>query len=358
MKIVNKLNMPVFSHFIAIIVAGFLLSACEQDVNQAKKTKNRSHRVNTVTVKPENTLIERRFNAVLVAPNTIKISNQIAGTLISMPYRPGAQVKKNEVLIRIDDSLTRAEYNKASASLDKAKQDLSRIERLLPSQLASAEELSIAQTDLKLAQAEVTLKKIQLERSTIEAPFSGVISERHFEPGDSVTPNTHLLTLVDNSELIARSAIPETYLTLIKTGQQVQLNIPALSYQLDARIKTIFPTVDSKTQQIPIEVSFNDQGKKLYPGLFAEVIINSSKDNIILIPVNAVQYDSQGSWVYTVDKSEKAVKTNIKTGKNIGSRMEIVGGLQTDDIVITKGFVGLSPGKKVTSVSNTRDITK
>lgn len=343
--------MHYFSLFIAIVLTGLLLSSCDNDTDNTKKRKNRSHLVNTVQIKPENNLIKRRFNAVIDAPNTIKISNQIAGTLLKISHRPGTLVKKGDILIKLDDSLTKAEYQKALASLDKAKQDLNRINKLLPRQLASAEELSAADTDLKLAKAEVTLKKIQLERSTIKAPFSGVISERNYEPGDSVVSNTHLLTLVDNSNLIAKSAVPEAFLASIKINQKVKLDIPALSYQFDGHISSIYPTVDPNTQQVSIEISFEHEKQKLYPGLFAEIEISQKINNSILIPVNAVQYDTQGSWVYTVNSDKKANVTRITTGRNIGNKIEIKDGLVEGNILITRGFVGLRPGKKVSSKS-------
>jgi len=354
MKIKNKFNMPYFSLIIAFTLTGILLSGCDDTAETAKKRKNKPHQVNTVIAKAQDSLIERRFNATINAPNTVNISNQIAGTLLEIPHRPGAKINQGDILIKLDDSLTRAEYQKALASLDKAVQDLARIKKLLPRQLASAEELSSADTSLKLAKAEVTLKKIQLERSIIKAPFSGVISQRLLEPGNSVVTNTHILTLVDNSNLIAKSAVPESYLLSLKKGRKVSLNIPALSYQLNAFISTIYPTVDQKTQQIPIEVRFEHKDKNLYPGLFAEIIISEKINNAILIPVNAVQYDTKGAWIYTLDNKGKAQIKRITTGRNINNKIEILTGLTDGNTVITKGFVGLRPGKKVVSIQADR----
>ena len=343
--------MQYFRLIIAITVTGLSLSACDGDGDISKNRKSHPHQVNTIVIKPENSQVERYFNGVIAAPNTIKVSNQIAGTLISIPHRPGATVKKGDVLVKLDDSLTMAEHQKALASLDKAKQDFVRIKKLLPRQLASAEELSAAETDVKLTKAEVTLKRIQLERSTIKAPFSGVISERNFEPGDSVVSNTHLLTLVDNTNLLAKSAVPESFLAAIKLEQKVKLNIPALSYQFDAYISSIYPTVNPNTQQVSIEIGFKQDKQKLYPGLFAEIKISEEKFNSILIPVNAVQYDTKGSWVYTVNPDGKTKVTRITTGRNIGNKIEITKGLVLGNVVITRGFVGLRPGKKVISKS-------
>lgn len=338
---------------------GALLSGCDEEPSKASKSKkSRQHLVNTLTVTPQNSFIERRFNATISAPNTIRISNQIAGTLIEIPYREGTRVKKGDVLVHLDDSLTRAEYEKAIASHEQAQLNYDRTLKLVPRKLASDEEISAARTELKLAKAELTLKKIQLQRSTIKAPFDGVISQRLYEPGDTVSINTHILTLVDTSHFIIKSAVPESYLGYVRQGMDVEIKVPALDYVFDAKVTTIFPTVDSTTQQIDIEASTHQTGWQLYPGLFAEMIIKQKIENAILVPVNAVQYDNKGIWVYTLDKNNKAKVRLVKTGVNINEKIEIKEGLSDGDIVITRGFVGLRPGKQVSVANTIADTSK
>ena len=334
---------------ITIITTGILLSACDQSPAPSSKRKPRLHLVSTEVLKLESSTIKRRFNALIIAPKTIKISNQIAGTLINMPFRAGTSVKKGDILVDLDKSQTFAEHLKALANLEKATQDLNRIKKLAPKQLASAEQLSEAITDKKLAEVEVTLKAIQLNRSSIKAPFDGVISERFFEPGDTVSINTQLLTLVDKSNLIVKSAIPESFVSHASDNKKVKINIPSLSLHLDGKVKTLYPTVDTNTQQIKIEVSFNNSDINLFPGQFAELVIPFKTEEMILIPVNTVQYDTNGTWVYTLNSEHKAQQTRITTGKNLNNKIEIINGLTNGDILITKGFIGLSPGKKVTT---------
>ena len=345
---------PIHRFFLALIVSGIFLTGCEDDKSANKKPKQHAQLVHSFSIKAEDSSLQRRFNAVIEAPNTIRISSQIAGMIMHMPHREGKQVKQGELLVQLDDSLTKAEYQKAIASLEKAKLDFQRTRKLVPRKLASDEELSAAQTNLKLAKAELTLKKIQLDRSLINAPFDGVISQRLFEPGDTVTANTHLLSLFDTSNFVIKSAVPESFLSFIKRGQAVQVLIPALNKQLNASIQTIFPTVDPKSQQISIEARFNKDASPLYPGLFAELVIKQTITNAILIPVNAVQYDTEGSWVYSINKQGKSAKTRIQTGQNINNTILVTNGLKPGDKIITKGFVGLRIGKKVKPVNTNK----
>lgn len=341
--------MQYFKASIAILISGLLISGCDQAASPSAKAKSRPHQVSTEQLKLESSLFERRFNALIIAPNTVKISNQIAATIITMPYRAGSTVNKGDILVQLDNSLTKAEHLKALASLEKATQDLQRIKKLIPKQLASAEELSAATTEKKLAQANLTLKAIQLDRSIIKAPFSGVISNRLFEPGDTVPVNTQLLTLVDKTKLIVKSAIPESFISYISINKDVVIKVPSLALSLNGKITTIYPTIDSHTQQISVEVSFSSNDSQLIPGQFAELTIQHKTKEKILIPVNAVQYDTNGTWVYSVDSDQKAQQSWITTGKNLNNKIEVTNGLKPGDIIITKGFIGLRPDKKITS---------
>lgn len=345
--------MRYFRLAIAIITTGLITLGCTQDASDSAGRKNKAHRVTTVSLTAESGQLERRFNALIVAPNTITISNQIAGSIVKMPFRAGAVVKKGDVLVQIDDSLTKAEYKKAQANLEKARQDLNRIKKLIPRQLASAEQLSAASTDKKLAEAELTLKSIQLNRSLIKAPFSGVISQRFFEPGDTAAINKPLLTLVDNQHLIVKSAIPESLIANVSVGKEVKVKIPSLSLLRDAKISTLYPTVDSTTQQVSVEAAFDTLNDPLlpalFPGQFAELIISYQSASHLLVPVNAVQYDTKGAWVFRLDKDNKSEKTRISTGKNINNKIEVNSGLNVGDIIVTHGFVGLRAGKKVST---------
>lgn len=343
------MNMRYLLHLTTIVITALLIISCDQDSTTASKQKSKAHLVATEELKLESSTIKRRFNAHIFAPNTIRVSNQIAATIMSMPFRAGDVVSKGDVLIQLDSKLTKAEYLKALANLEKATQDLNRINKLIPKQLASAEQLSTTITDKKLAEAEVTLKKIQLDRSIIKAPFSGVISQRFFEPGDTAPLNSHLITLVDHHQLLAKSAIPESFVAYVPVNKAVRIKIPALSLTLDGMIKTLYPTVDSSTQQITIEVSFSDIKTQLFPGQFAELIIPYETTKKILIPVNTVQYDTKGTWVYTVDTKNNAQQTRITTGQHFNSKIEASSGLSNGDTLITKGFIGLRIGKSITT---------
>lgn len=164
--------------------------------------------------------------------------------------------------------------------------------------------------------------------------------------------NSQLLTLVDNENLIVKSAVPESLISSISIGSDVKIQIPALSRELDGQISTIYPTVDANTQQITIEVSFNKKQNTLYPGQFAELVINRLMPESILIPVNAVQYDTNGAWVYSVDEKNIAHQTRITTGLNINNKIVVKSGLIAGDTIITRGFVGLQSGKKVSTTDS------
>lgn len=324
------------------------MSGCSDDTTPAEKKKDRPQRVETVITQLEPVSEERRFNATVQAPNTIRITNQVAGLIMELPVRAGSEVKKGDLLVQLDDSLTKAEYQKARASLGKAQQDLKRISNLAAKQLASAEELATATTALKLAEAEATLKETQLKHSRISAPFDGVVSQHFYENNDTAAVNSHILTLVDMKHLIVKTSVPESMLAWIQPADPCKVIIPASALVLDSTIQTIYPTVDTATLQITLELSLAPGSHKLYPGQFAEAVISSRVTERLLLPVNAIQYDSKGPWVFVV-VNDKAMQQRVTIGQHFGNQIEVISGLQPGMSVITRGFVGLRPGKKVAS---------
>lgn len=357
MKPINILIKIPKQALITFFITGLLVSGCSESSDSEKKKKSRPHKVETITTDYEKVSIERKFNAVIHAPQTVRISSQVAGTIIKLPFREGSIVKKGDLLVQLDDSLTKAEFNKAKASFDKANLDLKRLQNLNSKKLISDEELAVASTELKLAEAEVTLKRTRLKQSSILAPFNGVISQRNHEPNDTASVNSHILTLVNNTQLIAKTSIPEALLASVKTGNTGKVMIPSLSLELDSKIKSIYPTVNPETQQVTIELSLATNNQTLFPGQFAQAVIQTTPENLILIPVNAVQYDTKGAWVFLADNNKAKIQ-RITEGRHFDNKISVSKGLSPGQVIIIRGFVGLKnnkPIKIINALSNKKE---
>ena len=246
----------------------------------------------------------------------------------------------------------------AVATRRQARVDLKRLESLVPRKLASDDELARARTALELAKAEEALLRTRLGRTVIQAPFEGVISERLREPGDVVPLHSHILTLVDPSSLKARVEVSETALAGIASGTPVKMRIDALGDQLhDGEVLRVHPTIDPETRHGTIEVSLKPAPPGALPGQFCRIVLESHAIDRRSVPISALRRDMQGEYVFRVGAEGDARRIAVQTGLQFGDRIEIIEGLSIGDQVVTKGFLGLSDGKRVRAVNARKTST-
>jgi RND family efflux transporter MFP subunit len=332
------------------------ISACNQITGADKKpaegksvrAKRPAHAIETVIVSRQAISIKRTLTGTLEAPRTVHIHTEQSGRIIELPYYEGDRVNKDAVLVKLDDALLRANLAKAIASRKQAELDLKRLKRLVPSKLASEDELARASTSLDLAIAEESLQRTLLSRTIIKAPYDAIISERLKEPSDIVAVNEHILTLFDPKLMTAAIQVPEQLHGRVATGDSVKMRIDSLGdSSFAARILRIHPVIDPNTRQGTIEVRVDPVPVSARPGQLCRVTLETAETPRRLIPLNALQFDAKGSYVYRVSEDSKALRTAVTIGLQIGESIEIIDGVEDGDEIVSKGFLGLKSGKTV-----------
>ncbi|MCG6886702.1 MAG: efflux RND transporter periplasmic adaptor subunit [Proteobacteria bacterium] len=313
--------------------------------------------VEIVTVVRSPLQANRIVTGSLEAVTRVRLFSEEAGKIIELPYQPGDTVEKDALLVRIDDSLIRAELNKADANLKQAEVDAQRLRTLSKKKLASEDELARAQTAVTLAKAEVKLLETRLAHTRIKAPFAGIISERFYEPGDVVAVNSHILSLVDPTKIKVVVMVSELLLANIKPDDTLRIRIDALGEEYyTATVARIYPTIDPNTRKGYLEARLRDLPAGARPGQLCRVTIDTETTPRRNLPFTAIRHDSQGEFVYRLTPDDKVESVRVQTGILFGNQIEILEGLKVGDRVVVKGFIGLREGKKVIPV-NTKPAT-
>lgn len=288
----------------------------------------------------------------LRARRSVRLHSQEEGRVEALPVFAGDAVKAGALLVRLDDRLLRAEFNKAEATRQQAAQDLTRLQRLVERKLISEDELLRAKTALRVAEAEESLLKTRLGYATINAPFDGIVSERKVEPGDAVPKFAHLLTLVDPQSLFTEVSVSELVLPTLKIGDAVPVRIDALgTTEYLGRIERIHPTIDASSRQGMAEIALTTVPPGAQAGQLCRVYLPGEVQERRAIPLTALRNDTEGEYVYTLDASDTARRTRVSSGISLGDRIEILDGLNDGDRVITRGFINLSDGDLVEIVA-------
>lgn len=334
-----------------LLVCGFVLLAGCNDA-QKGKTKLTPKPVEVVVVERQPVKVTRTLSGTLDAIQRVEILNEEPGRIKQIHFYEGDSVRKGDLLLELDGSLIEAQLDKARASFNQAKLDLKRLKRLVPSNLASQDELARAETALQQTLAEVRLLETRLNHTRIRAPFAGKISERFKEPGDVVPVNSHILSLINPHALKARLDVSELLLGRLQKDVQVSLRIDALGdTRFPARILRVHPVVDPVSRQGVVEVQLDPVPAGAMPGQLCRLYLATETTPLRTIPLAALRHDVQGEYVYRVDPQSKSRYTRVKTGLQLNGRVEILEGLAIGDRVIVKGIIGLREGSPI-SIAN------
>ncbi len=291
--------------------------------------------------------IER--NGSLQAHREVQLSLQQEGVLLEMPYHEGDRVSQGALLARLDDTLLRAQLKKAQAQRHQAEQDLKRLQRLKISRVVAEDELSRAATALDVAKAEEEELQIRLQQTRLLAPFDGIISARKAEVGDTLSSFSNLLNIIDTSRLTTELKVSELIITGLQVGDVVSLTIDALgTQQYRGTIHRIHPMVDQASRQGTIEVLLSPPPEGAMPGQLCRVALQLRRSNRLLVPYNALRRDSRGEYLYVVNAQNKVERRAVVSGLHFEEMVELLNGIDPGERIVTRGFLGLGEGSRVT----------
>lgn len=341
-----------------ILVTSSALTACSPPTDGEKKASKPTrppHLVATATVVRDDASYTTVRAGTLRARRTVRIFNQEEGRITKVTSYEGDTVRRDDPLVLMDDTLLRAQLDKAVATRRQAEQEIRRLRELAKRNLATEEELTRTQTVLEIAKSEEVLLKTRISYTQILAPFDGVVTERLVESGDVVPRYSHLTTLSDPASLITDVPVSELLIPYLKVGDSVETRIDALGEKTHAgRIQRIFPTIDPQTRTGTVEIALDPVPPGARPGQLCRVALTLPALERKLIPFSAVRHDAVGEFVYLLQENSKVKRQPVRSGLIFGDRIAILEGVDEGEQIVVKGFLGLSDGKTVKRVEENR----
>lgn len=329
-----------------------LLHGCAEhdDGGDKHKREPREHLVAAVEVAEDDLSRSYERRGILKARRIVRIHTPEQGIVISLPWYEGDAVKEGDELVHLDDELLQAELAKESARLDKETQNLERLQRLTVSKAASLDELIAARTEVTVQQAEVTRLQTRIRRTSIRAPFAGIITERLLEAGDLATENSHILTLFDPLSLAVDIPLPEFLLLQFREGMQALVRYAQNAQGSDgwhpATISRIYPTIDESTGMGRMELKPLASPPQTLIGQRVSVKLETAAARRIAIPYQALQQSREGHFVYVIEAG-KAHKRPVEAAFFGTRQIEISSGLGDGEVIVVRGFLGLEDGAAV-----------
>ena len=294
-------------------------------------------------------------NGTVLSEESADIHPEISGRLTFLQIPDGAKVSAGTVLAKINDKELQAQLAKVSAQLKLAEKTEDRLKKLLSIQAIQQAEYDIALGNLESLQAEKQLLEAQLEKTIVKAPFSGTLGLRNISPGAYVTPSTVITSIQQTDLLKIDFTIPDTYLKLVKKGQQVVF-FGDDSSKGTAVVTALEPQSDLSTRNIKVRATTRD--KSAYPGSFVKVNLSSAAGlEGIFVPSNALIPDASSSKLIVMKKG-KAEMVKVTTGYRTATGVEITSGITAGDSIVVKGVLFVKKGAtlKVKSVKAPKEL--
>ncbi len=303
--------------------------------------------VTGIVATPEKFADNLQLSGSLEANEHVELRSEIMGVVEDINFKEGTQVSKGQVLLRVNDIELRAQLSKVGTAKQLASENERRAKLLLEKQAISQEEYDVASADYKSAQAEAQLISAQLEKATIRAPFSGTIGLRYISEGTYVTPSTPIATLVNTKQLKITFSVPEKYASRIKLNGHISFTTSGSKTEYTARIYAVEPQIDVATRTLKMRAIANNSEGKLYPGMFANVLLPlETVDDAILVPSEALIPIQNGKMIFVLEEG-KAKQIKVETGSRTGSSVRILSGLKAGDTILTSGVMSLKDGVPV-----------
>lgn len=269
---------------------------------------------------------------------------EYSGVLTKVLVQEGQMVSKGQLLATIDDGGLNQQLSQMETQLALAKTTFERQERLWKDKIGSEIQYLQAKTNYEAQQKSVNQLKQQLEKTTITAPFSGVIDEILSEQGQVVAPGMNqLFRIINLSNMYVDAEIPENYITNIKVGTKVNVYFPVLNDTLISEVRQVGNYINPNNRTFKIEIAINNQEKMVKPNMTALLSINDYvNDSTLVLPIALISENAEGEkYVYAIKKDSKnrkyADKRTVTLGKSQNGMVEILEGIKAGDAIIKEG---------------------
>lgn len=327
-------------------------------LSNKKTTENRIYQydkekpisVSVDTIRLQNFVDAGNYTGTFEPNKETKISADIQGKINAVLVDVGSYVSKGQTLIQLDNSLLKLQLQTVEVQIEGLEDDVNRYTILTEADAVQGVQLEKARLGLKSAKVQRATLLEQISKTSIKAPFNGVVTAKLNEEGGFAAPGVPLLQITDISTLRFTVNVPENDLIQFQNNQTYKINADVFP---DVSLSGKVSMIGSKANMgnsFPIQFQVaNTKNLSIKSGMFGKVNLSDSKqEQGILIPTSAIIEENEIVKVYLI-KNGKAVMQAITTSKTIGNKTLVSSGLNENDIIVTNGFINLFDNANITT---------
>ncbi len=295
-----------------------------------------------------------RFTTVgtLEADNAVTVTGEIDGIVVAIPFREGRRLDKGELIARLDDRQLKAEAARARALRDQKRSTWERIKSIVDQGAGAPQDLDDAVAALKVAEANLALAETRLDKTRINAPFTGMAGKRLISEGAFVRAGSPITRMAQIDKLRVTFAVPERILGSMRLGARVRVSTPAFpAVDLTGVVDVIEPQLDPDTRTVGIVALVDNPSEILRPGMSATIaVVLEERAEALTIPTAAVFVEGGQTFVYAIQPDSLVTRVAVTLGTRLPDVVEVLDGLSDGQQVVRAGHQKLYEGAKVMPV--------
>jgi RND family efflux transporter MFP subunit len=302
------------------------------------------------------------FSGPLVAPQTAVVRAKAHGTLLSLSVAEGQRVKAGQVLGSFDLAELSSKVSERNAMLESARAQLAQAERthasnqrLADQQFISSNALESSRAALETARAQLNAAQAQLDTirvswrdAALVAPISGVVAKRHVVPGEKLSAEQQVLTIVDLARLELAATVGTHEVSLLVPGMPVDVRIEGLAQPVTGKLARIAPAAEPGTRSIGVTIGIDNPKETLRAGQYAIAkVVLADPTPRLTVPATAIGSTLGQDHVWVIENGA-LVRRAVTTGRRdtASGRVEVVQGLGSGAQVLAAQFDNLREGSK------------
>lgn len=268
----------------------------------------------------------------------ITVSSELAGKIEKADFLVGQKIRNRQILVKFDTKRLKLNRDLNQSNYNLALMDYKREKSLFVKNLSTFAKVASLKNRLDVNKFKLELSILDLEKSNVKSPLSGVVKTKYIDEGEYVGPGKKLLEIIDISKVLAQINIPEHEIQFVKTGKRVNVSLDTLPNKtFKGKIKTIGLEADKNSRSFRVEIEVDNPRQELLPGMLVRIkMLTLSMKKQILIPRHAIQEEEKGSFVYIIKKSI-SVKKRVKIGLTLKDEVQILSGLKFGDHLVETG---------------------
>ncbi len=276
------------------------------------------------------------------AVQDVNVTNEVEGIVTSIDFVSGQQVNEGDVLVTLDTSVDTAELQALNAEQRLHELQFERSERLVAEHTISKSEFDIAAAKRDEATAMTRAKAASVRKKTIRAPFGGTLGIRKIDLGEYLDSGSEIVSLQMLTPIYLDFSMPERFISQVSLGQVVEAEVHAYpSETFRGRVTAVEPGINRVTLNMRIRAKFDNHGRRLRPGMFAEIRNTvAQRDDVLTIPQTAVTYTPYGNSVFVVraeGAQHRVSRRQIDTGEVRSGRIAVLRGLSAGEQIVSAG---------------------